>query len=83
MAVNLKVTGFSDKIFVFAKTYIELLLWCANKDGFDKASVLQAIEKCKQDYANNSTEVDEKATHNRLLMLIPHSFHDKLMEKEL
>ena len=47
MAVSLTVTGFSDKILVFAETYIQLLLWCAEPRGFDRASVLQAIEKVK------------------------------------
>ena len=65
------------------KIYIDLLLQCANETGFDRSSVMHSIEKIKSEYANNNNEVDDRAMHNRLLMLIPHTFHDRLMEKEL
>ena len=80
MAVNLRIFGFSDKLFEFVKIYIELLLECANEKGFDRRRVMHSIEKIKSEYANNNIEVDDRAMHNRLLMLIPHTFHDKLME---
>ena len=79
MAVKLSITGFSDQIFTFAEKYLDFLIECANEDGFNKKTVIQSVNKIKQEYANNNTEVDERATHNRLLMLIPHTFHDKLM----
>ena len=81
MAVNLKISGFSDNLFKFAKEYIKILVDSAVKDGFVKNNVRHSIEKIRSEYANNNNEVDDKAGHNRLLMLIPHSFHDKLMEK--
>ena len=83
MAVRISISGFSDKLFDFTKIYIDQLFKCAEDNHFMKKSVIQSMAKNKQIYANNNVEVDEKASHNRLLMLIPHSFHDKLMEKEL
>ena len=83
MAINLSVTGFSDRAFEFAKAYIDLLLESANKDGFERSSIQHSIEKIKSEYANSGDTVDEKATNNRLLMLIPHTFHDKRVEKSL
>ena len=83
MIIKLQITGFSDKIFEFAKIYIDLLVESAKEDGFEKGVVRHSIEKIKSRYANNNNEVDDKATNNRLLMLIPHTFSDKLMEKEL
>jgi len=82
MALNIKVTGFSDKIFEFTKIYIEEMLSCA-EDGFDRADVLQSIEKIKVEYTNNIAGGEDLAVHNRLLMLIPHTYHDKRVEKEL
>ena len=82
MVINLKISGFSDQIFEFAKDYIQLLLESAN-EGFDSGTVRNSIEHIRTEYANNNIEVDDKATTNRILMLIPHTFHDKLMEKEL
>ena len=82
MAVNLKISGFSDNLFKFAEMYIKILMESAEKE-FDQDTVRHSVEKIRTEYANNNNEVDDKASHNRLLMLIPHSFHDKLMEKEL
>ena len=84
MAMSIQIEGFSDKVFAFAEIYIKLLLTTAQeKDGFRKSSIKSSIEKIRTEYSNNNNEVGDKASHNRLLMLIPHSFHDKLMEKEL
>ena len=41
------------------------------------------MEKIKSLYANGNLEVDDHAMNNRLLFLIPHTFHDSLMEKVL
>ena len=80
MAVNLSITGFSDKIYEFASIYIQLLFDCAKEKGFEANSVKHSIQKKKSVYANNNIEPDDKATHHRILMLIPHTFHDKLIE---
>ena len=56
---------------------------CAKEDGFEESQVVNSIESIKSDYANSNVEVGEQATNNRLLFLVPHSFHDSLMEKVL
>ena len=59
------------------------MLECAQKDGFDEEQVKNSIEKKKTEYANNNIEASSYAANNRLLFLIPHTFHDSLMEKVL
>ena len=59
------------------------MLDCAKEGGFDDSQVLNSMEKVKQEYANSNLEVEDHAVNNRLLFLIPHTFHDSLMEKVL
>ena len=81
MAVILEIKGFSDKIFEFARAYIDIFIGCAEDNGFDRESVMHSIAKNKDAYlAGYNGELEDKAAHNRLLMLIPHTFHDKCME---
>ena len=44
MAVKIRIRGFSDKIFDFAQTLIDIMLECATKDGFQSEQVLHSIE---------------------------------------
>ena len=82
MAVILEIKGFSDKILQFAQDYIDIFIGCAEDNGFDRASVLHSIAKKKTAFnAGYNGELDDKAAHNRILMLIPHTFHDNCMEK--
>ena len=83
MAVNLRIKGFSDKLFEFAAAYIDIMLECARPGGFDEDQVLNSMEKKRSKYANNNIEVDSHAFNNRILLLIPHTFHDTHMEKVL
>ena len=83
MAIKINITGFSDNIFDFAKVYTDLLLKCANEMAFLPGDIKNSIEKLRSEYANSNNDVDAKASNNRLLMLIPHTFHDKLVAKEL
>ena len=83
MVIQINIVGFSDKIFEFAKIYLGILHESANEDSFQKSVVRHSIEKIKTRFANNNNEVDSKAVNNRLLMLIPHTYSDKLMEREL
>ena len=75
MGIRLKISGFSDKLFEFASTYIEIFLGCA-ENGFLQENLMHSIEKKRAVYENRNAEVCDKASHNRLLMLIPHTFHD-------
>ena len=83
MAVHLRIKGYSDKIFEFAKIYIDLILESAEEGSFSREVTRQSIEKVKTEYANSDASVDSKSTANRILMLIPHTFHDRLMVKAL
>ena len=83
MAVSLKISGYSDKIFTFAETYINILLECAKQGGFEETLILNSIEQCKSQYANNNVDVRDHTVNNRFLFLFPHTFHDGLMAKVL
>ena len=83
MAVNIEIKGYSDKLFEFAKTYIEIMLSCARPGGFKKEQVINSMEKKRAKYANSDVEVDAHAFNNRLLLLIPHTFHYSKMETVL
>ena len=56
---------------------------CAKEGGFDEAQVVNSMEKIKSEYANSNLEVGDQATNNRLLFLLPHTFHASLMAKVL
>ena len=83
MAISLNFRGFSDKLFQFAEIFIDILLECAKEGGFDDEQVMNSIEKRKSEYANTNIDVDEHATNNRLLFLLPHTYHDSLMVEVL
>ena len=83
MGVHLRFSGYSEKIFEFAKTYIDIMLECAKKDGFEESQVDNSIEKVKTDIYNQNFEVDAQASNNRLLYLLPHTFHSELILKVL
>ena len=83
MAINLKFSGYSDKLFNFAEIFIEIMLECARKEGFESDQVMNSIEKTKATFANSNIEVSSHAEHNRKLFIMPHLFHDLLIEKEL
>ena len=47
MAVHLRISGFSDKLFEFAQSYIDILIECAKDNGFKSRDVRQSIAKIK------------------------------------
>ena len=59
------------------------MLECAKKGGFDHEQVMHSIEKKRAKFANSNIEVENAALNNRILLLIPHTFHDSLMEDVL
>lgn len=59
MGIHLKFSGYSEKIFEFAKTYIDIMLECAKKDGFEKSQVENSIEKIKTECYNSNFEVED------------------------
>ena len=83
MAVKIRIQGFSDKLFEFAQTFIDIMLECATKDGFDSEQVIHSIEKKRVKYANSNIEVENHAMNNRILLLIPHTYHESMMENVL
>ena len=83
MAIGLTFKGFSDKLFIFAEIFIDIMFECAKECGFDNDQVLNSIEKCKIEKANSNIEVDSYAVNNRLLFLLPHTFHSSLIEEVL
>ena len=83
MAVHVRITGYSDKLFDFAQTFLDIMFECAKEDGFEETQVINSIEKIKSEYANSNLEVGEQATNNRLLFLLPHTFHASHMETVL
>ena len=44
MAVRVKLSGYSDKIFEFAETYIDIMLGCAKQGGFEESLILNSME---------------------------------------
>ena len=83
MAVRIKITGYADKILIFIKMFLDIMLECAKPGGFEKSLVMNAIESKKAYYANDNSNVADHAANNRLLFLFPHTFHNSLMEKAL
>ena len=83
MAVRLKLSGYSDKIFEFAETYIDIMLGCAKQGGFEESLIWNSMEQCKAAHSNSNYEVSDHSTNNRLLFLLPHTFHEGLMAKVL
>ena len=53
MGIRLNISGFSDKLFEFAKNYIDILLGCA-EDGFLRENMMHSIAKKKSEYESNS-----------------------------
>lgn len=83
MAVRVWISGYSQKLFEFAETFIEIMLECAKPGGFEHTQIMNSIEKEKSNYANRNLDCTEYATHNRLLFLLPHTFNDKRMAEIL
>ena len=83
MAVRIRITGYADKILVFIKMFLDIMLECAKPGRFEKSLILNAIETKKAYYANENSNVADHAANNRLLFLFPHTFHASLMEKAL
>ena len=79
MGIHLRFSGYSQKIFTFATRYIDIMIECAKKGGFEEGQVDNSIEKVKTELYNANFEVDDVATNNRLLYLLPHTFHHNLM----
>ncbi len=52
-------------------------------EKFDPQLVQISIEKLYKQYKNANIDVEDRCYNNRLLHLIPHKFHDSLVEKEL
>ena len=50
IAVRINITGYSDKIFEFAKTYLDILFEYAKSNSFDKTTLANSMEKKKQAY---------------------------------
>ena len=59
MGVHLRFSGYSEKIFAFATTYIDIMLECAKPGGFEEAQVDNSIEKVKTEFYNCNFEVDD------------------------
>ena len=79
MGIHLRFSGYSEKIFTFATRYIDIMIDCAKKGGFEESQVDNSIEKVKTEIYNANYDVDDVATNNRLLYLLPHTFHHNLM----
>ena len=59
MGVHLRFSGYSEKIFEFANTYIDIMLECAKEGGFEDAQVDNSIEKVKTEFYNQNFEVED------------------------
>ena len=83
MGVSINITGYSDKIFEFAETYLDILFEHAKPNSFDRKILHNSMNIVKQAYKNNNEKADERATNNRLLFLVPSMFHDSMMASVL
>lgn len=83
MAVNIKISGFSDKVFLFAEMFLDIVRTCGRQDGFNQSTVLDSLNEAKAEYANSNIEAQDRANNNRTNFLKPHTFHASLMEKVL
>ncbi len=82
MGVNLHFEGYSDKLFTFIEEYLDILFECSEKD-WTPDEVLNSVETIGAEYTNSNLDVADHATNNRLLFLIPHTYHNSLIEKVL
>ena len=87
IGVRITIRGYSDKLMDFARIYLDKLIECGVKQGFEKRVLLQSMEKKKESYSNNNLEADYRGHNNRDLFLKPHKFHDlylaELLGKEI
>ena len=83
MAIRFYISGYSDKILIFVKEFLDIVYECAKLGGFDKTVVENVMGKEKSDCANANSSVTDHSSNNRLLFLLPHTFHDSLIEKVL
>ena len=83
MAFRIFISGYSDKILDFIKEFLDIVHECAKLGGFEKKLVENAMGKKKSDFANSNADVSNHSANNRLLFLLPHTFHNSLMEKAL
>ena len=81
-AIQIKIHGFSDKLLDFAQICLDIITRCAMKD-FDESQIANSIESVKAECANSNYDVGDRSANNRLLFLLPHTFHDSLLEKVL
>ena len=54
-AINIRISGFSHKIFNFAELFIDMLHESANTE-FEHSQVLNSIQRKKNEYANWNVE---------------------------
>ena len=83
MAFRIFIAGYSDKLLIFVKEFLDIVHECAKLGGFEKTLVENVMGKKKSDYANANSAVSDHSANNRLLFLLPHTFHNSLMEKAL
>ena len=75
MAVCLEFSGFSDKLFEYAEIVIDIILNYAQQCGQDETALRGSIEKKKVSYSNRLVNVENHASCNRMLYLLPHTQH--------
>lgn len=78
--LQLRFEGYSDKLFVFATKFLEIMKKCAREGGFPLAQVKNSYEVRYKRYKNANVDVETRCNNNRLLFLQPGTFHASHME---
>ena len=81
-ALDIKINGFSQKIFQYATDYIQNLVdfvYCE----FDRSQYLKnSIQTSEEEYATE-TRITYHTQKNMDLYLMPHTYHDSCVLKEI
>ena len=81
-ALDIKINGFSQKIFQFATDYIQNLVDFVNCE-FDRSQYLKnSIQTSEEEYATE-TRITYHTQKNMDLYLMPHTYHDSCVLKEI
>lgn len=79
MGVRIKTSGYSDKIFDFTKILLDMVFECAKAGAFPKSTVMNAMTVVRAECQNSNDDAEARAANNRLLFLLPHTYHDGIL----
>ena len=79
--LDMKINGFSQKIFEFATLFISNLMEFS-KNKVDHQQVLNSIEKMKEEYKPEQ-DITYHTLKNMNLFMKPYEFHSSCIQREL